>query len=161
MSLDCAAKVLDFIVKIFQLIGIPVAIVLYMVNKRKEVRDRDYGTYDTLDDKYIDYLKLCLDYPDLDVADTPKANMGVLTPGQQYREWVLFSILISIMERAYLMYLNTSFQVRTDQWDGWEDYLEEWGKRENFRRALSKLASGFDERFVKYLHTKVQFQEEE
>ena len=161
MSLDSAAKVLDVIVKVFQLIGIPVAIVLYMINKRKERRDKDYGTYDTLDDKYIDYLKLCLDYPDLDVADTPKANTGPLTPDQQQRERVLFSILISIMERAFLMYDNTSRQVRQDQWRGWEDYIKEWGKRENFRRALSTLASGFDERFVKYLHTKVPFEEEE
>jgi len=148
---------LETILRVFQLVGIPVAIGLYMVNKQKERRDKDYGTYDTLDDKYIDYLKLCLDYPDLDVGDTPKANVGVLSPEQQQRELVMFSILVSIMERAYLMYEDRSYRVREQQWAGWETYIEQWGRRANFKSALPQLCLGFDERFVKYLRTKIKF----
>ena len=150
---------LETILRFTQLIGIPVAIVLYALNKRKERRDKDYGTYDTLDDKYIDYLKLCLEYPDLDIVDTPR-SVAPLNQDQQHRELVMFSILISIMERAYLMYQDRSYKVREQQWVGWEAYIEQWGKRDNFRNALRKLATGFDKRFVCYLHTKIPFKEE-
>lgn len=150
---------LETILKITQLIGIPVAIILYVINKQKERRDKDYGTYDTLDDKYIDYLTLCLEYPDLDVADTPRANTGPLNETQQHCQLIMFSILVSIMERAYLMYLDRSYRVREQQWAGWEAYIEQWGLRDNFRNALPALASGFDERFVGYLHSKIEFEE--
>lgn len=148
---------LETILRFTQLIGIPVAIVLYVLNKRKERRDKDYGTYDTLDDKYIDYLKLCLDYPDLDVADTPRP-VGPLNQDQQHRELIMFSILVSIMERAYLMYYDRSYKVREQQWVGWEAYIEQWGQRENFRTALPKLALGYDKRFVCYLQKKINFE---
>lgn len=150
---------LETILKFTQLIGIPVAIILYVLNKRKERRDKDYGTYDRLDDKYTDYLKLCLDYPDLDVADAPRP-VGPLNQDQQHRELIMFSILVSIMERAYLMYKDRSYKVREQQWAGWEAYIEQWGKRQNFRTALPRLAFGFDERFVSYLHTKIIFEED-
>lgn len=151
---------LETILQFTQLIGIPVAIVLYLVNKQKERRDKDYGTYDTLDDKYIDYLTLCLDHPDLDVGDTPRRTSGALNPQQQQQEYVMFSILVSIMERAYLMYADRSYRVRKQQWAGWEAYIKHWGTRKNFRSALPKLCLGFDKRFLSYLHSKIEFEEE-
>jgi len=87
--------------------------------------------------------------------------MVALSAEDQQRERVIFSILISIMERAYLMYSDRSFRVRQEQWDGWDGYIEEWCSRPNFAAALPNLAPGFDERFVNYLHIKVHFQEEE
>ncbi len=87
--------------------------------------------------------------------------MVALTPEDRYRERVIFSILISIMERAYLMYADRSYRVRQEQWDGWDGYIEDWCNRPNFAAVLPHLAPGFDERFGNYLHTKVCFQEEE
>ena len=43
------AATLDSLVKITQLIGIPVGIVLYGINKRRERIAREYATYDSLD----------------------------------------------------------------------------------------------------------------
>src|SRR5712692_9201601 len=98
------AQYLDYSVKLTQLIGIPVGIILYVLNKRRERIEREYGTYNALDERYIDYLKLCMGHPDLDVADTPRENTGAMNADQQHRELVMFSILLSIMERAFLMY---------------------------------------------------------
>lgn len=151
---------LDTILKVTQLIGIPVAILLYIFNKRNERRDKDYGTYDSLDDKYIDYLNLCLQYPMLDVSDIPKDQPPELTPDQRHSELMMFSILLSIMERAYLMYKDRSYNVRQKQWEGWNGYIRDWVTRANFRNALPQLASGFDSRFVAFLHEIVDFEEE-
>lgn len=145
------ANVLDVVLKVTQLIGIPVAIYLYFINKERERLDREYGTYDELDDKYIEYLRLCLEHPDLDVADIPRPATPPLNSDQQHREFVIFSILISIMERAFLMYADKSNSIRRKQWAGWDAYIRDWGGRPNFKRALPTLRTQFDERFLKYL----------
>ena len=150
MTLD--AVTLDILVKISQLIGIPVGIAVYGLNKRRERLDREYGTYNALDEKYGDYLKLCLDHDDLDVADVPKEHMDPLTPEQRRRELIMFSILISIMERAYLMYQDESDAVRRSQWEGWRAYIVDWSRRPNFAMAAPTLSEQFDRRFSKYLH---------
>ena len=144
---------LDTLLTLTQLIGIPIGIGLYVVNKRKERLEREYGTYDALDNKYIDYLRLCLANPDLDVADTPRRDMPGLSPEQQHRELVIFSILISIMERAYLMYEDKSGRVRRDQWAGWDAYIRDWSLRTNFTTVLPTLTQQFDGGFVKYLNS--------
>lgn len=141
----------DFAVKFTQLVGIPVAIVLYGLNKRKERLDREYGTYDELDDKYIEYLKLCLDNTDLDVADTPKGSPQELSPDQRHRERLLFSILIAIFERAYLMYRDKSGAIRDRQWNGWLGYMEDWCQRSNFREGWSILRGQFDSDFLAFM----------
>lgn len=146
---------LETVLNLIQLVGIPIAILIYFFNKRKERRDRDYGTYDSLDDKYIDYLQLCLEYPHLDVADIRRdkvpGNTTELSPDDKRAERIMFSVLLSIMERAYLMYKDGWYNVKEEQWNGWEGYIRDWLKRTNFKNALPDLKPGFDQRFVDYL----------
>jgi hypothetical protein len=148
-------EVVDALLKVTQLIAIPVAICLYFMNHRKERLDREYGTYHALDDKYIDYLKLCLDNPDLDVTDTPRKDVKDFTEEQRHRELVVFTILISIMERAYLMYRDKSAAVRRTQWAGWEAYIGDWCRRANFGSVVLSLTQEFDAGFLKYLKSRV------
>ncbi len=149
MVLD--ANTLDYLVKLAQLVGIPVGIALYVINKRRERFEREYGTYNALDEKYIDYLTLCMNHPDLDVADTPRREVKELDTEQQHRELVMFSILIAIMERAFLMYSDKSSAVRKVQWKGWDSYIRDWCGRKNFAVALPLLKQQFDEDFCAYL----------
>jgi hypothetical protein len=145
------AATLDYWLKVVQLIGIPVGIGVYMINKRKERIAREYGTYDALDQKYIDYLTLCLANPDLDVADVPMASGVTLTAEQSHKQMIMFSILLAIMERAYIMYKDKSGSVRQAQWSGWDAYIKDWLKRENFAAAVPILSAEFDAGFVEYL----------
>src|ERR1041385_6040711 len=142
---------LDVILRLSQLIGIPIAIGLYVYNKQKERREREYATYNALDDKYIDYLKLCLANPHLDVADLPKRVVGQLSNEQQHREKLVFGVLVSILERAYLMYGTESEEIKARQWKGWERYLMDWCGRANFVNYVNELPTGFDAEFVTYL----------
>ena len=43
---------------IVTILGLPLAIFLYYQEKKKGRRDREYGTYNALDDKYIQFLDL-------------------------------------------------------------------------------------------------------
>jgi hypothetical protein len=143
------ADQLEYLLKVTQLIGIPVAVVIFFISKRRERLDREYGTYDALDNKYMDYLKLCLDNPDLDVADQPR-QCPPLTADQQHREKIVFTMLVSIMERAFLMYQGKSDQIRAAQWSGWDAYIRDWSRRANFAAVFPSLRSQFDTKFVSY-----------
>jgi hypothetical protein len=149
------AETIDLWLDIIQLVGIPVAIIIFWIKKTEEKRDREYGTYDALDDKYIEYLKLCLQNADLDVADTPRATAAALTPDQTHREQVMFSILIAVLERAFLMYRDKSMRIRRLQWSGWHAYIRNWCRRPNFVSALPQLRDQFDQDFVAYLDAQV------
>jgi hypothetical protein len=60
MSLN---EIIQICSNIATILGIPIAIILFINEKRKERRDREYGTYNALDEKYLDYLKLCMENP--------------------------------------------------------------------------------------------------
>ncbi len=77
-----------------------------------------------------------------------------LTDEQHERMYVLFEILISLFERAYLLAYEPNMrgnQLR--RWFPWEDYMREWCQRDDFRTLLPKLLQGEDPDFSRYIST--------
>lgn len=143
---------------IVNLVGVPVAIVLYFLSKRQERIEREYGTYNSLDEKYIEYLKLCAENPDLDVFDLPAdASPPPAKPGEAgsaalpRKPLIIFSVLLAILERAYLMYRDKSRAVQASQWKGWDGYIRDWATRPNFRQAWQALRGQYDADFEMYM----------
>ena len=76
------------------------------------------------------------------------ADVKPLTPEQEERKWILFGILISLFERAYILVYEERMSKQTRRlWQSWEDYMREWCRREDFRAALPELLKGEDEEF--------------
>jgi hypothetical protein len=142
---------LEIITKFIVIIGVPVGVIQYIITKRKERRDREYLIYDAMDEKYIEFQKLCLDHPDLDVSDVPNTAPTVLNPAQQKEELVIFTILCSIFERAYLLYNDGSSTIKKEQWSGWYDYIKQYCQRNNFKQAWQKTGKTFDTNFQDFM----------
>ncbi len=134
------------------ILGVPVAIFVYLQQKLKERRDREYGTYNSLDDKYIEFLMLCLENVDLDIYYVEKKDRNHYTAEQNHRELIIFEILISLLERAFLMYREHSSKIKKEQWNGWNQYMHDWQSRENFRRAWEKLGHQWDIHFEQHMN---------
>lgn len=134
-----------------QLFGVPVAIAAFIVAKRRERIDRENGTYDALDAKYQDFLSICLQNPDLPIFDSGKVVETGLSDAQEHRLQVALCILISILERAYLMYRDQSGELRRNQWLGWVGYIEDYGQMASFARYWPLLGEQFDSRFVAFV----------
>ena len=128
------ADVLNILADLATTLGIPVAIIVFVNEKRQERREREYGTYHALDEKYQDFLQLCMEYPELDLYDIPLAREVDLTPEQRLRQYALFDILVSLLERAYLMYSDQSNRIKRRQWKGWENYFRDYAAHPTFRR---------------------------
>ena len=150
------------LVPLCTLISVAIAVALYVQGQAKE-RDANARevarahelkvteAFNALDDKYIDYVKLCLAHPELDTFDTPLARDRPATPGELRGESMMFAILLSMMERSYLMYRDPSDAFKREQWVGWEAYMRSWTGRENFLAEWGRTKHEFDPDFVVFL----------
>lgn len=141
---------LENISYLITIVGVPIAIFVYLREQKRQREEREYGTYDALDDKYIELQQLCLSYSNLDVFDTPFAPTPKLTEEQKKQEEAILLIRISIFERAYLMYTRTDSNCRNEQWAGWELEIKEWFSRDNFRATWNEHKQYFAKSFVNH-----------
>jgi len=149
------AEALSYVVTIF---GLPLAILVFIYEQRRERQNEEEEIYQRLSDEYTEFLKLVLANPDLQLLrKQPLATP--LTDEQRERKLVLFNILISLFERAYLLVYEETMDRQTQRlWQSWEDYLVEWCQRPDFREALPELLQGEDEDFQDHIRKIAQRQ---
>jgi hypothetical protein len=142
---------LDALSKAVVILGLPLAYIQYLRTTKKEKRDREYGTYNALDEKYLEFQKLCLDHPYLNIFDIPDNNPPKLDGKQKKEELILFTMLFSIFERAYLLYSDQYTELKKKQWIGWDSYIKSYCERDNFLSAWEISGATFDTDFEKYM----------
>lgn len=131
-------------------IAFPFAIFLFLYEQRKERDNEDEAAYQSLQDAYNDFLKIVLDNPDLQLRSAEATPH--LTPEQRERQLIIFEMLISLFERAYIVaYQPDLAGVALRRWNSWDDYMREWCSREDFRSLLPHLLRGEDPDFSNYI----------
>jgi hypothetical protein len=131
-------------------LGLPFAIAFFAWEQRKERDNEDEEAYQLLSDAYNDFLKVVLAHPDLRLR-TSEA-LASPTPEQVERMLVIFDMLVSLFERAYLVaYKPRMSDTERRRWNSWDDYMREWCRRDDFRNALPHLLRGEDPEFQNYL----------
>ena len=144
---------LDFwqiVANIITVFGLPLAIYTFVLEQHKERDNEDEEVYQLLSDAYIDFLKLVLEHSDLKLR-TQTATPD-LSDEQRERMQVMFEILISLFERAYLTaYSDEMSPNQRRRWLSWDDFMREWCRREDFRTALPQLLQGEDADFAAYI----------
>jgi hypothetical protein len=140
-------ELLSYIVTVF---GFPLAIFAFMIEQRKERENEDEEVYQLLTADYTDFLKLVMANPDLQLRSN--CEITSLTEEQQERKLVIFEILISLFERAYLLsYDEKMSNKQLRRWRSWEDFMSEWCEREDFRKILPRLLQGEDPDFAAHI----------
>ncbi len=131
-------------------IGLPLAIVVFLYEQRKERNNEEEEVYQLLSDNYHDFLKIVLDNPDLRLFTTGQKTE--LSDEQRERMTIIYNMLVSLFERAYLLlYEEGMNEKQMRRWLSWEDYMREWCQRGDFREQLPNLLRGEDPQFVAYL----------
>ena len=137
----------SYVVTVF---GLPFAILIFIYEQRKERDNEEEEAYQVLSDAYRDFLKLVLANPDLRLRSTTAAQD--LSDEQKERQLVIFEMLISLFERAYLLAYEEDMSPRqARRWRSWDDYMREWCQREDFRELLPRLVQGEDPDYVRYI----------
>src|SRR5690606_35316990 len=120
---------------IVTVIGLPMAISVYVLDRLKQRSQEEVETYLHLCDESVEFLKLALEHSDLRLLD-PAATLG-LDEEQRLRKSALLGILISLFERAYILtYRENMRGAELRRWRSWEDWMVEWCRRDDFRSAL-------------------------
>jgi hypothetical protein len=131
-------------------IGLPLAISVFIFEQRKERDNEEEEVYQLLSDNYQEFLKIALENPDLRLFALEETT--ALTPEQRERMFIIFSMLISLFERAYLLlYEEKMTEKQLRRWRSWEDYMGEWCNRIDFRSSLPVLLRGEDPEFAAYI----------
>lgn len=140
-------ETLSYIVTV---IGLPLAILTFVYEQRKERENEEEEVYQLLSDDYQDFLKVALANPDLRLF-SPEATRA-LDEIQRERMNIIFNMLVSLFERAYLLlYDDAMTQKQARRWRSWDDYMREWARREDFWLALPELLRGEDPDFANYM----------
>ena len=82
-------------------VGVPFVIYAYVTEQRKERENEDEEAFQQISDAYIDFLKLVLAHPDLKLRT--ESHAPNLDEDQKERRLVIFELLISLFERAYIL----------------------------------------------------------
>jgi hypothetical protein len=128
---------------------LPLAIFVFIYERRKERANEEEEVYQLLSDNYQDFLKVVLENSDLRLFSTQPVD---LSEEQGDRRIVLFAMLISLFERAYLLLYEPRLKdSKLRRWGSWEDYMREWVGRQAFRDQLPILVQGEDPEFAAYI----------
>jgi len=140
-------ELLSYIVTVFAL---PLAIIVFLYEQKNERDNEEEAVYQLLSDNYQDFLKVALDNPDLRLFSAEQTPD--LSSEQRDRMMIIFNILVSLFERAFLLlYEKKMSSKQARRWFSWEDYMLEWCRREDFHAALPTLLEGEDPEFVTYI----------
>jgi len=140
-------ELLSYVVTV---VGLPLAIVVIYFEQRKERVNEEEAVYESVSDNYQEFLRVVLEHHDLRLFS--KSKTPSLSEEQNERMMIIFSMLISLFERAYmLLYEERGHSAKQRRWSSWEDYMCEWCAREDFRDALDGLLVGEDPDFSIYI----------
>jgi hypothetical protein len=132
-------------------IGLPFAILVYLLEQRRERKNEGEEIYQRLSDEYREFLKLVLDNADLQLL-RQRGPAAALTEEQNERKQAIFGILIALFERSYLLVFEERMDRQTRRlWQSWEDYMRDWCKRDDFRALLPSLLEGEDDEFREHI----------
>ena len=142
-------ELLSYVVTV---IGLPLAITVFIFEQRKERQNEEDAVHESIADNYQEFLHVVLEHPDLHLYSMTKTP--ALTEEQYERMTVIFSMLIALFERAYvLLYDKNARGAKLRRWCSWEDFMREWCAREDFRDMLDALLVGEDADFSNYIRT--------
>ena len=131
-------------------VGLPLAIAVFLYEQRKERENEEEEVYQLLSDNYQDFLKVALANPDLRLFSVE--GVTSLNEDQQERQLIIFVMLTSLFERAYLLLFEDNMSPKqARRWNSWEDYILEWCSQPDFRANLPRLMHGEDPSFVRYV----------
>ncbi|MGA2292526.1 hypothetical protein [Bradyrhizobium sp.] len=135
----------------------PLALWEYKDNNVKERNEVAHRVYREVDEKYVDFLKLCLERTRLDCSSVPHGMPELPLSSEEVRQQsVLYEVLTDAFEVAYVEYhpMETPLdpELIKAQWDGWDAYIKDFLRRPAYCHVYLDIRDTFDTRFVEYMN---------
>ncbi len=142
---------LEALAYVVTILGFPAAIIVFTYEHRRRLGTEENELHRRLSEEYDNFLRLALGHADLLLWRRAGAAT-TFTEEQLERRDILFRMLVSLFEKAYII-LHTDSMDRdaTRRWLSWEDDMREWCRRPDFRTLLPKLLEGEDDAFSAHI----------
>jgi len=145
--------ILELLARIATILGVIIAILVFHYERRKQRAEREKATHITLATQYLDYLKLCLDYVELQVYDYNPNTEAQLNTEQETKQLIIFDMLVQMFESAFFEYKTQSSKFKEGRWTEWSKYMRDWCRRKDFQKAWEKhLGYGYETEFMTHLN---------
>lgn len=131
-------------------LGLPLAVATFVYQQRRERDNEDEEAYQMLSDAYVDFLKIVLANPDLPLRESTVSHE--LTDEQHRRMHIIYQMLMSLFERAYLVaWTDETDGLAARRWASWDDYMREWLACDAFHNQMLPLLRGEDPAFARHM----------
>lgn len=141
-------EALSYIVTI---LGFPAAIFVFIYERRRSLINEENELHRNLSEEYDNFLKLVLGNADL-LLMKQSASPPTLTEEQTERREIIFRMLVSLFEKAYIiLYAEDMDRDARRRWLSWEDDMREWCQMQEFRNLLPSMLEGEDEEFSRHI----------
>jgi hypothetical protein len=125
---------------------------------RKESLELAQTVYLTVDRRFADFTKLCLENPRLDCYSVQQQSplKRPLTETERLQQRILYSDLTDVFEVAFVQYhrKEVSEQAKKlfdSEWGGWDAYIKKFMKRKSYQNTWSEIHDEYDTDFADYM----------
>ncbi len=143
--------VLEILSYLVTILGFPAAIGVFIYEQRKQRAAGVSEMHRQLSEEYDNFLRLALSNADL-LLFRNSVDHAVFTEEQRERRDILFRMLVSLFEKAYIILYQEGLEGEARRrWQSWEDDMWEWCRRDDFRSQLPILLEGEDDAFSTHI----------
>lgn len=131
------------------------ALLIFIIEMRHRRKQLELSTYDNLAKEYRQFLKLSLENQELQIFiyDFYSEIKLDISESQKIKKYMLFEILVSMLESAFYQYRSHKNAFKKAQWIGWKQYANDWCSRKDFQIAWEEhLSSQFDNDFLRFMN---------
>ncbi len=146
---DCLQLLANLVI----ILSVPITIHKYFENLKAERIRNDYNVYNDLDNKYIDFVKMCINHPELNIFEIDYQKIDKL---QDRQVLTSYAILMAIFERSYYVCVAKSEGAPNENWIVWSSLIDRYCDRKNFKEAWDELKFIWDPRFVIYIENRMK-----
>jgi hypothetical protein len=142
----------EFISNLATVIGIPMAIIIFLYEKRKERIKNDLESFFQSNDRYMQFLNKVFENPELNCGEFRNNDPDVKNSKFNVKQLTLYTQLIMILEQTWYTYKRSGFKSkRNNIWKTWEQAYCFWSGREDFRSAWKIINPNTESTFRKYM----------
>lgn len=131
---------------------IVVAAITYTSSELAGKKQRENDAHNELNERYVAFLELTLNNADFGVQDFSLPFCTSIYSADQSRpdflkykkQVIIYEILNSLLERAFVVYRDQDSDFKRRQWNGWHSYTIEWFSRPDFTLIWSNHIQCYD-----------------